>query len=382
MPPERLEINCNRESYFQYHNRIASFSKWNVKWEICKSKPSPERLARAGFFLYTTKPFLSDNVICPYCDLALDTWKPRDEPLRLHQRRSPDCSFVLGQQLVRKMDDASTNNLNAVAEPGATEKKEALSTKTDNTNPASRWIQRHTLETADVPRGTLQLKRRTSHIDKILSSQPAGTGPKSVERLAAGNIAGKNPMISKSIYEGLNPITRTPPLERQRQRLVKTHNGPAFDRFIYSQQESSQPPPGSQVPVKQLPSRRGNVFYGHVDPHIHWTRPCSRDWYGKKEIEISARGGRKANFGTAAQRMKERRLKEGPKAWEESLPERVVNNTAWLGVMRDHHRRSHHDQPHKKSWDRDKASRVAQKRPYRSGNPVPISSAVPAHKDV
>ncbi|KAL2272283.1 hypothetical protein FJTKL_06974 [Diaporthe vaccinii] len=94
MSTERLEIKCDTKPYFQYQNRIASFLDWNLDWEINKSKPSPEQLARAGFFSYTAGAFLADNVTCPYCDLSLDAWEPGEEPLGLHQTRSPACRFV------------------------------------------------------------------------------------------------------------------------------------------------------------------------------------------------------------------------------------------------------------------------------------------------
>ncbi|KAH8761667.1 hypothetical protein F5883DRAFT_562737 [Diaporthe sp. PMI_573] len=336
MPPERLEIKGDLNSYFQYHNRIASFLNWNLDWEIDKSKPAPEQLARAGFFSYATKPFLADNVICPYCELALDLWKPRDEPLLLHQTISPGCSFVLGRQTLRNVDDASSNDLKTIAEPRFTETDNAISNKKDHIGTAPRLKR----VAAVAPNRTLQQEQRTSHGDWGPPGTQASTGLKRQERVTALKER-KSLKIAESVSRGMHAVTRTPPLEKQRQRLVKAHDESALDKIIYGQQRSSQPPAGVEVPTKPLPLRRGKVFYGQINPRIHWTRPHSHEWYERKEVEIAARGGRKANFGKAVQRMRQQRQMEAPDKWEENLPERVRDNEAWLGVMRYHHGRTH-----------------------------------------
>ncbi|KAL1902913.1 hypothetical protein Sste5346_000825 [Sporothrix stenoceras] len=45
-----------------------------------------------------------------------------------------------------------------------------------------------------------------------------------------------------------------------------------------------------------------DYVYAHIDPRVHWTRARPKDWHDAKQKEIKARGGRKANFGKAAQR--------------------------------------------------------------------------------
>lgn len=147
----------------------------------------------------------------------------------------------------------------------------------------------------------------------------------------------KREKIAKSPYSTLNFITRTPPLEKQRRHLAETLDSSALDRFIYAQEASSEPPPGVAKPLEQEPKKRQEVYYANIDPRSHWTRPHSDEWYKKKEEEIKARGGRKANFGKAAQRMREQMSKEDPDAWEQNLPDRVRNNEAWLGAMRWFH---------------------------------------------
>lgn len=95
----------NRESlppevqqYAQFHNRLASFIDWPVKWEQERLKPFPEEFARAGFYSYASPPNLPDNVACPFCELFLDKWEPGDNPREEHEKRAPDCSFIQAEK--------------------------------------------------------------------------------------------------------------------------------------------------------------------------------------------------------------------------------------------------------------------------------------------
>lgn len=38
-------------------------------------------------------PETEDGATCFYCNLSLDGWEPKDDPLDEHKRRSPDCPF-------------------------------------------------------------------------------------------------------------------------------------------------------------------------------------------------------------------------------------------------------------------------------------------------
>lgn len=189
--------------------------------------------------------------------------------------------------------------------------------------------------------------------------------------------ARKGQKIAKSPYGGLKPVIRTPLLEQQRQRLTATRDISALDSFVYGQEGSSQPPPGVRATAEYEPPRRENVFYGHIDPRTHWTRPHSDEWYERKEEEIKARGGRKANFGKAAQRMKEQRLKEDPGEWEESLPERVRNDEAWLAATRYHHSRTHSVPPIPTPEASEQQPPVRKKRAYRRRNQGVVPQVVP-----
>ncbi|KUI59605.1 hypothetical protein VP1G_06862 [Cytospora mali] len=182
----------------------------------------------------------------------------------------------------------------------------------------------------------------------------------------------KREKVTKSPYSGLKFITRTPPLEKQRRHLAETVDTSALDKLIYGQEASSEPPPGVEEPLEEAPRKRQDVSYVDIDPRTHWTRPHSDEWYRKKEEEIKARGGRKANFGKAAQRMREQRLNENPDAWEEHLPDRVKNNEAWLGAMRWFHSREQGRQASASSQANGHVPLVRKKRPYRRRNQVAV----------
>ncbi|KAK7746342.1 hypothetical protein SLS53_002301 [Cytospora paraplurivora] len=186
----------------------------------------------------------------------------------------------------------------------------------------------------------------------------------------------KREKIAKSPYSTLNVVTRTPPLEKQRRHLAETLDSSALDRFIYGQEASSEPPPGVEKPPQQEQKKREDLYYVNIDPRTHWTRPHSDEWYKKKEEEIKARGGRKANLGKAAQRMREQKSKEDPDAWEQNLPDRVRNNEAWLGAMRWFHIQEQGDHPSGSSQATGHVSPpVRKKRPYRRRNQVAIPKA-------
>lgn len=187
----------------------------------------------------------------------------------------------------------------------------------------------------------------------------------------------KREKIGKSPYSGLKFVTRSPPLEKQRRHLAEKLDTSALDRLVYGQEASSEPPLGIAKPSEIEPTKRHDVYYADIDPRTHWTRPHSDEWFRKKEEEIKARGGRKANLGKAAQRMREKRLNEDPDAWEETLPDRVRNNEAWLGAMRWLHSQEQDIQPGVSSLANGHESPpVRKKRPYRRRNQVAVTRAV------
>jgi hypothetical protein len=38
-------------------------------------------------------PETEDGATCFYCNLSLDGWEPKDDPMDEHKRRTPDCQF-------------------------------------------------------------------------------------------------------------------------------------------------------------------------------------------------------------------------------------------------------------------------------------------------
>ncbi|KAJ4415456.1 hypothetical protein N0V82_007327 [Gnomoniopsis sp. IMI 355080] len=181
----------------------------------------------------------------------------------------------------------------------------------------------------DEDPGRVRLQR---HIAKPMILTPASTRitPTKVKAGQTHNINAPPSHLQSRFIEG------TPLLEKQRQRLVEERSNSSLDQYIYGQGSSSAPPPGVGIeprPVPGLiPDEKG--IFVHLDPRTHRIRPHSEQWYRQKEKEIKARGGRKSNFGKAAQRLKEERLKEDPEDFEASLPDRVRNNESWLAATR------------------------------------------------
>ncbi|AEO56984.1 hypothetical protein MYCTH_2302619 [Thermothelomyces thermophilus ATCC 42464] len=140
-----------------------------------------------------------------------------------------------------------------------------------------------------------------------------------------------------------------------------------FDALIYSQPGASSPPPNvdlvlaavppppppppppsssssssSSGPTPQTvketvpPEEKDEPLYLDIDPRIHWPQPHSAAWHARKQKEIRARGNRKANFGRAAQSLRRQR-REREKAglpFEETLPDKIAENPAWVRVLR------------------------------------------------
>lgn len=96
-----------------------------------------------------------------------------------------------------------------------------------------------------------------------------------------------------------------------------------FDRLIYGQEGAATPPP-RRAPIHaetfnangtgsaRSPQVKGEDtrLYLSVDPRVHWNHNKPQEWYDKRMEEIRHRGGRKANFGKAASRMRSKRREE------------------------------------------------------------------------
>lgn len=147
----------------------------------------------------------------------------------------------------------------------------------------------------------------------------------------------------------VDTISKAPPMEVQRERLAQARalDSSSLDALIYNQEGAAEPPPGVIVPEAQPRASKDQRFFAHIDPRIHWCRPHSREWHEKKQAEIKKRGGRKANFGKAVERLKKERL-ENPIPEEELLPQRVKENPEWMRA------REWFKECSQKDWEKDK----------------------------
>jgi hypothetical protein len=151
----------------------------------------------------------------------------------------------------------------------------------------------------------------------------------------------KRPSIPQEHLDGWKFVP--PPAPTQQPTPAKTISELDFDSLIYGQTGAAPAPIGVSVKKIQIPPPApkpeppDEPFFMHIDPRLHWPQPQTEEWYQKKLREIEARGGRKANFGKAAQRMKDQRSKEPSKTFEESLPERIRANPAWVRALKQMH---------------------------------------------
>ncbi len=90
-------------------------------------------------------------------------------------------------------------------------------------------------------------------------------------------------------------------------------------------------------------------LFARIDPRIHWAWPSPSTWQEAQEQEIRARGRRKAQFGRAAERMAERRRKEGGLVTvEDRIPDRFKGNDSWLRAKQSF------DKWDQMRWEKDK----------------------------
>ncbi|KAL0777895.1 hypothetical protein CaCOL14_005548 [Colletotrichum acutatum] len=178
---------------------------------------------------------------------------------------------------------------------------------------------------------------------------------------------------------GFSRKTKKLTCEERRLQLCADFEFTKFDAMIYSQPDATRPPLGVYTLAAPIETSKGasppgaddGHFHMKLDPRIHWPHNRSDQWYTSKMEEIKARGGRKANFGKAAKRMRQQRLAEerqeeedklvvaggGPRPWshhrhmdfgdvpEDELPiyvrrnEEWVRGAAWMRKMHEESRR-------------------------------------------
>ena len=163
----------------------------------------------------------------------------------------------------------------------------------------------------------------------------------------------------------VNKVAYAPskPIEERRKSQIQSFDSAAFDAAIYGQPAAMKHPPKVYIPARTRRSSPSSSedqrLYLHLDPAIHYAHNRSDDWFSSKAQEIESRGGRKAWFGKAiervqwlrAQAVREKRLANGhglsqrrvdPQPWKHSrpvdfgdvpesqLPDDILQNPNWL----------------------------------------------------
>ncbi|OIW28996.1 hypothetical protein CONLIGDRAFT_403400 [Coniochaeta ligniaria NRRL 30616] len=238
-------------------------------------------------------------------------------------------------------------------------------------------------------------ERRGTPVDHwVLPSALIDTPPKDTPKPGSGRFltpqlpaqppkqqpASKQLLLSQQHLEGWAFVPAPAPNKAQRPEVPgQTVSDLDFDSLIYRQEGAASPPRGIPVNIQKTvrpppppkPEPPDEPFYTHIDPRVHWSQEHSSEWYEKKLQEIQARGGRKANFGKAAQRLKQQREKEGPVSFEDSLPEKIRQNSAWVRALKELHEEPQEEASRRKSGQRGpKAGRQGLKRQASTAGPT------------
>ncbi|CAK7204534.1 hypothetical protein SEUCBS139899_007292 [Sporothrix eucalyptigena] len=222
---------------------------------------------------------------------------------------------------------------------------------------------------ADVPMPDIVEGNVSSHTDPPATQPPIQKppiqNPPQQDRVAESTASGSNsaepasgPSSSSRLGLRLSLLRRIE--DRKREKAANgdgAHPSPiapmtfSLDTYIYNQgsEVAPLPPPPNVViaPKDKLeavsaavsamlpstyPSRpstssgKPEFVYAHIDPRVHWTRIRPKDWHEAKQKEIAARGGRKANFGKAAQRAAVARRQDAALV-ADSLTKSIVEST-------------------------------------------------------
>lgn len=141
-------------------------------------------------------------------------------------------------------------------------------------------------------------------------------------------------VFDKLVYE--QEDASTPPdevravLESSRVTAA-TPNGIIVPQYQDASEARARPAAETQTPIEPAAPPPDEPLFDDIDPRIHWPQRHSEAWYEAKKEEISRRGGRKAQFGKAAQRMHQQRVLDVP--LKERAPEKAIENPAWLRML-------------------------------------------------
>lgn len=88
---EVRRVECSFPTYLPEYMRFKSrLQTFKDKWPKYLPGPSPEELARAGFFYLGE----GDKVKCFSCGVTLHQWEPDDSAYLEHARWSPNCKYL------------------------------------------------------------------------------------------------------------------------------------------------------------------------------------------------------------------------------------------------------------------------------------------------
>ncbi|KAK4152802.1 hypothetical protein C8A00DRAFT_15933 [Chaetomidium leptoderma] len=174
-------------------------------------------------------------------------------------------------------------------------------------------------------------------------TQRGGYGP-----FQANGISSSKPTPRRTHFP-IRPaqVTKPQPVQLPKPKEIDISH---FDSLIYAQPGASTPPseldltpitpqaPPPQAADTKEASPKDEPLYLDIDPRIHWPQSHSAAWHAAKQDEIQARGKKKANFGRAAQSLQKQQLAEKRQgaavAFEDALPEKVLDNPAWVRALR------------------------------------------------
>lgn len=125
-----LETSSNNpHSVDSLNARLDTFTHWphNRKkgWNATSFN-----MAKAGFYYNPDNPG-EDTASCSYCDLSLDGWEPKDDPVEEHKRRSPSCLCFVAP----KPRDSSVESTETVTAASNTRGRETSSENTTTERP-------------------------------------------------------------------------------------------------------------------------------------------------------------------------------------------------------------------------------------------------------
>ncbi|AEO63499.1 uncharacterized protein THITE_2108860 [Thermothielavioides terrestris NRRL 8126] len=222
---------------------------------------------------------------------------------------------------------------------------------------------------AELPPSPRQRQRTSELLNGNKEKVPPHTSRRSGTRATPGPLQATGSAIAreqKPPAQTEQSLLRPPPISKAHLPLLpkpKEVDISRFDALVYSQPGASTPPPGvdlaldtnprpapQQEPAGAAPKEpqaasqppkpeADEPLYLDVDPRIHWPQPHSAAWHAAKQKEIAARGRRKDNFGCAAQSLRKQRREREKRAgaaalFEDALPEKVLENPAWVRALR------------------------------------------------